>query len=92
MDEEHPDLIVLDVMMPGMDGFQVLRQLKKDPRTEPIPVLMLTAKDDDKSVLEGWTKGVHCYLTKPFNPMEMLAFVKRILECEEKEDQGRYKI
>jgi two-component system alkaline phosphatase synthesis response regulator PhoP/two-component system response regulator VicR len=90
--EEHPDLIVLDVMMPGLDGFGVLRQLKKDPRTEPIPVIMLTAKDDDKSVLDGWTKGVHCYLTKPFNPMELLAFVRRILDFEAEEDEDRFPI
>lgn len=81
--EEHPDLIVLDVMMPEMTGFEVLEALKKDPETESIPVIMLTARAQDSDVLRGWQSGVECYLTKPFNPMELIAFVKRIFSMEE---------
>ena len=77
---EHPDMIVCDVMMPRMDGFEVLRHLKADPGTRDIPVIMLTAKAQDADVLKGWTSGVDCYLTKPFNPMELLSFVKRIFK------------
>jgi len=81
--EDRPDLIVLDVMMPEMTGFEVLDILKKDPETENIPVIMLTARAQDSDVLRGWQSGVECYLTKPFNPMELIAFVKRIFSMEE---------
>ncbi len=81
--EDRPDLIVLDVMMPEMTGFEVLDVLKKDPETENIPVIMLTARAQDSDVLRGWQSGVECYLTKPFNPMELIAFVKRIFSMEE---------
>ena len=77
---EKPDLIVLDVMMPYMDGFEVLRNLKKDPATRDIPVIMLTAKAQDADVFRGWKEGVDTYLTKPFNPMELISFVKRIFQ------------
>lgn len=81
--EDRPDLIVLDVMMPEMTGFEVLDALKKDPETESIPIIMLTARAQDSDVLRGWQSGVECYLTKPFNPMELIAFVKRIFSMEE---------
>ena len=77
---EKPDLVVLDVMMPYMDGFEVLKNLKADPETAEIPVIMLTAKAQDADVFRGWQSGVDCYLTKPFNPMELLTFVKRLFE------------
>ena len=89
--EDRPDLIVLDVMMPEMTGFEVLDVLKKDPETENIPVIMLTARAQDSDVLRGWQSGVECYLTKPFNPMELIAFVKRIFSMEEGiADEKRY--
>ena len=77
---ENPDLVVLDVMMPYMDGFEVLKNLKSDPETADLPVIMLTAKAQDADVFRGWQSGVDCYLTKPFNPMELLTFVKRIFD------------
>jgi two-component system alkaline phosphatase synthesis response regulator PhoP/two-component system response regulator VicR len=91
---EQPDLIVLDVMMPYMDGFEVLQNLKRDPGTRDIPVIMLTAKAQDADVFRGWQSGVDCYLTKPFNPMELIAFVKRIFKSLEDDggDGGRYNI
>jgi two-component system alkaline phosphatase synthesis response regulator PhoP/two-component system response regulator VicR len=77
---ENPDLVVLDVMMPYMDGFEVLKHLKAEPETAEIPVIMLTAKAQDADVFRGWQSGVDCYLTKPFNPLELLTFVKRIFD------------
>ncbi|HET6386589.1 MAG TPA: response regulator [Armatimonadota bacterium] len=85
---ERPDMIVCDVMMPRMDGFEVLRNLKSDASTRDIPVIMLTAKAQDADVLRGWTSGVDCYLTKPFNPMELLSFVKRIFKSLDSADSG----
>lgn len=77
---EKPDLMVLDVMMPYMDGFEVLKNLKRDPDMEDMPVIMLTAKAQDKDVFEGYSYGADMYLTKPFNPMELISFVKRIAQ------------
>lgn len=84
---EKPDLLVLDVMMPYMDGFEVLKNLRREPETEALPVIMLTAKAQDKDVFEGYHYGADMYLTKPFNPIELVAFVKRILEGN-KNDSG----
>ena len=75
---EKPNLVVLDVMMPYMDGFEVLKTLRREPETENLPVIMLTAKAQDKDVFEGYHYGADMYLTKPFNPMELVTFVKRI--------------
>src|SRR5690242_8278692 len=86
---ESPDLVVLDVMMPYMDGFEVLKNLKADPTTAEIPVIMLTAKAQDADVFRGWQSGVDCYLTKPFNPMELIAFVKRIFSSMEDAEGGK---
>lgn len=80
---EHPDLVVLDVMMPYMDGFEVLQKLRRNPSTRDIPVVMLTAKAQDADVFRGWQSGVDCYLTKPFNPGELLSFVKRIFDTSD---------
>ena len=76
----RPDLVVSDVMMPEMDGFELLSTIKRDPALEDLPIIMLTAKTQDKNVMEGYTRGADMYLTKPFNPAELLAFVKRILQ------------
>src|SRR5204863_10059951 len=82
VESEQPDLVVLDVMMPFMDGFEVLRNLKANPATAEIPVIMLTAKAQDADVFRGWQSGVDCYLIKPFNPMELLTFGKRIFDSQ----------
>lgn len=91
---ENPDLVVLDVMMPYMDGFEVLQNLRRNSATRDIPVIMLTAKAQDADVFKGWQSGVDCYLTKPFNPMELLSFVKRIFDSLEGGPDGdkRYEI
>lgn len=77
---EKPDLMVLDVMMPYMDGFEVLKTLRREPEYENLPVIILTAKAQDKDVFEGYHYGADMYLTKPFNPMELVTFVKRIAQ------------
>jgi two-component system alkaline phosphatase synthesis response regulator PhoP len=77
---DMPDMVVLDVMMPRMDGFEVLKNLQSDPRFQNIPVIMLTAKAQDADIFKGWASGVSSYLTKPFNPRELLVFVERIFQ------------
>lgn len=81
-----PDLIVMDVMMPEMDGFAALKKLKENPATSNIPVIMLTAKAQDADVFKGWQSGADLYLTKPFNPAELLTFVQRILSSKDEEE------
>ncbi len=82
VESEKPDLVILDVMMPYMDGFEVLQLLRKNQATRELPVIMLTAKAQDADVFRGWQSGVDCYLTKPFNPMELISFVRRCLDDE----------
>ena len=76
---DKPDLILLDVMMPVMDGYEVLRRLKEDEDLKSIPVIMLTARAQEKDVVKGIGSGAEDYITKPFHPAELLARVKRIL-------------
>lgn len=72
---ELPDFVLLDVMMPRMDGFEVLRRLKADPETCDIPVIMLTAKAGDADVWRGWEAGASYYVTKPFDLEEVLRYL-----------------
>jgi len=74
-----PDLILMDVMMPVMNGFQALHVLKNNPLTQEIPVVMLTARTGDMDMAQGWAEGVDFYLTKPFSPKELLTVVERII-------------
>ncbi len=83
----RPDLLVSDVMMPEMDGFELLSNIRRDPALENLPVIMLTAKAQDRDVLEGYTRGADMYLTKPFNPIELVTFAKRLLQSGT--DDGR---
>jgi CheY-like chemotaxis protein len=69
---EHPDAIVLDVMMPKMDGLEVARRLKGDPDTEGIPIVLLSAKAQQADIQAGTATGAEEYLTKPFDPLELL--------------------
>ncbi len=73
---DPPDIILLDVMMPGMDGFEVCRQLKKDPKTQEIPILFLTAKGDVKEKTKGFELGAVDYITKPFDILEVKARIE----------------
>ncbi|HZO87781.1 MAG TPA: response regulator [Chthonomonadaceae bacterium] len=79
MTATKPDLIILDVNMPYMDGFEVLKNLKENPNTSTIPVIMLTAESEDQDVMRGWEQGADSYLTKPFYEIELVQFVKRVL-------------
>ncbi len=79
-----PDLIISDIRMPGMDGYQLARALRSNPRTELIPVIFLTAKGERKDRLAGIRAGVDAYLTKPFDPEELLAVASNILSRVER--------
>ena len=75
-----PDLVVLDVMMPVMNGFQVLRAIKESPDTRHIPAIMLTAREMEADVLKGFELGATDYITKPFSPIELAARVRAALD------------
>jgi DNA-binding response OmpR family regulator len=74
-----PDVLVLDIMMPGRDGYEVLRALRANPTTASMPVVLLSAKATDAEVWEGWKAGADYYITKPFNPTELTDFIEHIL-------------
>jgi len=79
MQQEAPDLVVLDVMMPVMDGLEVLRRAKADARLSAIPVIMVTSREQDSDILEASRIGAADYLVKPFAPTDFLARVARII-------------
>jgi signal transduction histidine kinase len=83
---ETPDLILLDLMMPDMDGLEVCRRLKADALTLPIPVIFLTASNEMEHLVQGFEVGAVDYVTKPFNPPELLARVRTHLELKHARD------
>jgi DNA-binding NarL/FixJ family response regulator len=79
-----PDLIVSDIRMPRMDGHALARHLRSSPRTDLIPIVFLTAKDETADRIAGFRSGVDAYLTKPFEPDELLAVIANILKRVER--------
>ena len=73
---EKPDLIILDIVMPKMDGFEVCRRIKSDENTKSIPVIMVTTKGDSSNVEKGFESGCNDYVTKPINGAELLSKVR----------------
>jgi len=76
------DLIVLDLMLPGMDGLDVARKIKNDPKIKHIPIIMLTAKGEEADVVTGLELGASDYVTKPFSPRILIARIKAVLRSE----------
>ena len=85
-----PDLVVLDLMLPGIDGFEVCKILKSDPKTERLPIVMLTAKGEESDVVTGLELGAEDYIVKPFSPQVLLARVRTVLRrvAHEPVDKG----
>ncbi len=83
--QEVPDLVLLDIMMPGVDGFEVLATLRSDPRTEELPIIMLTARSDDRDIFEGWKRGADEYVTKPFDPRKLIETIRNVLKASHEE-------
>ena len=83
---ETPDLIVLDIMLPGKDGMETLKEIRSNPETERIPVIMATAKGTEIDKIQGLDKGADDYLVKPFGTMEMVSRIKAVLRrCKREE-------
>lgn len=84
---EKPDLIVLDIMLPGKDGMEILKEIRSNPETERIPVIMATAKGTEIDKIQGLDKGADDYLVKPFGTMEMVSRIKAVLRrCKRAEN------
>lgn len=80
---KKPNLVVLDLMLPGIDGLEICRQLKKDPQTEEIPIVIVTAKGEESDVILGLGMGADDYIAKPFSPKVLVARVKAVLRRRE---------
>ena len=85
MEEETFDLILLDIMMPEMNGFEVCEKIRRIKKFKDLPVIFLTAKTDKESIVKGFNMGGNDYLTKPFDQRELLARVNTHLELEKKQ-------
>jgi CheY-like chemotaxis protein len=85
--KEPPDLILLDVMMPKMSGFEVCRRIKNDPKTSDIPVIMVTALNEFRDIERGIDSGTDDFLSKPVNKLELLTRVKTMLKLKHLSDK-----
>lgn len=85
----RPDLIILDLMLPGIDGFEVCKTLKKENKTVSIPIIMLTAKSQESDKIIGLELGADDYVTKPFSPRELIARMKAVLRRAAERDAPR---
>ncbi|MDO8525247.1 MAG: response regulator, partial [Candidatus Omnitrophota bacterium] len=84
---QRPDLVVLDLMLPGIDGLEVCKNLKGDTKTASIPVIMLTAKSQESDKIVGLELGADDYMTKPFSPRELIARIKAVLRRVKEKDK-----
>jgi CheY-like chemotaxis protein len=87
--EQRVDAVLLDVMMPRMDGWQVLETIKADGDLADIPVVMLTAKVQDQDQIRGWSQGAAEYITKPFSPLALSQVLQDVLATDPEEEQRR---
>jgi two-component system, OmpR family, alkaline phosphatase synthesis response regulator PhoP len=90
---EKPDLVLLDVMLPGLDGLEVCKALRRDPRTRTLPIILLTARTEENDVIAGLDLGADDYITKPFSPKILVSRIKSVLrrgsgQAGEEEESG----
>ena len=88
LSEELPELVILDIMLPGMDGMEILSKMKRDGRLEDIPVIMATAKGTEYDKVQGLDAGADDYITKPFGMLELVSRVKAVLRRSQKYSGG----
>jgi len=85
---QPPGLVVLDLMLPGVDGLEVCKRMKADPRTQKVPIVMLTAKGEEADIVTGLELGADDYMTKPFSGKVLVARIRRILRRKREETDG----
>lgn len=88
IDQSHPDLIILDVMMSKLDGWEMFEALKKDPQKTRIPVIFLTAKGQREDIHRAQIEGVELYIVKPFDPPVLIENVFKCLDSDRKKNQS----
>lgn len=91
LDRAHdadPDLVLLDIMMPEIDGFEVCERLRADPATATLPVVFLSARAHEADLVRGTKVGADAYVTKPFDPMELMELIARLHGAHERERAG----
>lgn len=76
------DLVILDIMMPNVDGFAILKELRETPATAQLPVIVVTAKTEDKDLMKGYSMGANYYITKPFEPQDLIHSIELILKIK----------
>jgi CheY-like chemotaxis protein len=89
LSEQTFDVMLLDVMMPKMDGWQVLEAVKADDELKDLPVVMLTAKVQDQDQIRGWSQGAADYITKPFSPLALSQVLQDVLATDPEEEERR---
>jgi len=88
--QSPPDLILLDLMLPGLNGLEIARKLRFEERTQSIPIIMITARSEEYDVLHGLEQGADDYITKPFRPREVMARVKALLRRHKRDEDQIY--
>lgn len=89
LEEVLPDMIILDIMMPRLDGWEVLRRVRNNDAYRDIPVVVLTARTHDADIIQGWQLGADEYITKPFSPVALVKMVQMVLERTPEERRAR---
>jgi len=85
MRDNRPDLLVLDIMMPQMDGWEILKLVREDEQLHDLPVVVLTAKVQEEDIARGWRMGADGYIVKPFNPVILADALRKVLEATPEE-------
>lgn len=81
MKSQKPDLVILDIMMPNLNGFEVLKRMRSDPEMSNVPVIILTAKGGESDAKTALQYGANGFLTKPFSPLKLIEEVRRVTKC-----------
>ena len=89
LQDDAPELLLLDIMMPQMDGWELLRRLRSDPDMNHLPIILLTARVQDMDRARGWRMGADGYITKPFNPVELAGALREVLTSTIEEREAR---
>ncbi len=87
--EDPPDLVVLDLMMPCVDGWQILQEIRRNETLKDIPVMILSARVHDEDIIRGWEMGADDYITKPFNPVRMTERLEAVMNSTPEERRER---
>jgi two-component system phosphate regulon response regulator PhoB len=88
IDEQTPQLVILDIMLPDLDGLEVCRKLKREPTTRDIPIVMVSARGEESDIVVGLELGADDYITKPFSPKVLVARLRAVLRRREKDSNG----